>query len=191
MATNYLSNPAIFLIDTLVSLYLLALMLRFLFQWVGAEYHNPISRFLVKITHPPLRIFRRFIPPAGRIDNASLMLMLFLRIFADYLIFLLSDLSVSVGALVLFSFTHLLSLLINIFFFAIIARALLSWFNPDAYNPAVSLLHSLTEPTLRTVRGVIPPISGIDLSPIFALIGLELARMLLIDAMQQAAALLL
>src|SRR5690606_37749792 len=138
--------PAIFLIDTLVSLYIFALLLRFLFQWMDADYYNPISQFLIKITHPPLRMLRRFIPSVGRVDTASLVLMLGLQMLGGYLIFLLQDTSLTFPALTVWAFVQLLDLLFNVYFFAIIIRAVLSWVNPGSYNPAVSLLYSLTEP---------------------------------------------
>ena len=190
MDSEYLSNPIIFLIDTVFSLYILALMLRFLFQWVGAEFYNPISQFLVKITHPPLKIFRRFIPALGKIDTAALVLMISLQIIADALIFLLKGLSFTAGALIILAFTQMLSLLINIFIFSILARVVLSWINPGNYNAATSLLYSLTEPMLRTVRRIVPPFSGIDLSPLLVLIGLQIAKMMVLPPLHQAIALL-
>lgn len=185
MSPDFLVNPAIFLIDTLVSLYIFALLLRFLFQWVDADYYNPISQFLIKITHPPLRMLRRFIPSIGRIDTASLVLMLGLQMLGGYLIFLLQDTSLTFLALTVWSFVQLLDLLFNVYFFAIIIRAVLSWVNPGSYNPAVSLLYSLTEPLLRSSRRLLPPIGGIDLSPLIPLIGIQLAKMLVLPPLQQ------
>lgn len=187
MSASYLTQPMVFLINTLFSLYLLALMLRFIFQWVEAEFYNPISQFLVKITHPPLRILRRFIPPIGRIDTASIVLMLVLQMIAGYLVFALQNAAIGVGALFLWSVAELLRLFFNIFIFAVIIRAVLSWISPDTYNPVTSLLYSLTEPLLRGVRNFIPPISGIDLSPIVVLIGLQVTKMILLPPLQQAA----
>jgi YggT family protein len=63
MDASYLTNPIILVVDTLSSLYILAVLLRFMLQWSGASFYNPILQFLVRITHPPLRILRRFIPP--------------------------------------------------------------------------------------------------------------------------------
>ena len=71
---SYLSNPLQFVIDTLVSLYVAALLLRFLLQWVKADAYNPLSQFLIRITHPPLKILRRFVPSVGRVDTSSLVL---------------------------------------------------------------------------------------------------------------------
>ena len=79
MESSYLSNPIIFLLDTVFSFYILAVLLRFLLQWVGGDFYNPISQFLVKITHPPLRFLRRYIPAVGKVDTSSLVLIMSLQ----------------------------------------------------------------------------------------------------------------
>ena len=190
MDSNYVTNPAIFIIDTLFSLYILAVMLRFLLQWCGAEFYNPISQFLVKATHPPLRILRRFVPPIGKIDTSSLVLVLALQMLADFSILMLKGVSIGIGALTILSITQLVSLLINIFIFAVFARALLSWLNPGTFNAASSILYSLTEPLLNVCRRFIPDLGGIDLSPLVALLLLQLAKMLILPPLQELASLI-
>ncbi|WP_020159016.1 YggT family protein [Methylobacter marinus] len=190
MDSTYMTNPVIFIIDTLFSLYILAVMLRFLLQWSGAEFYNPISQFLVKVTHPPLRILRRFVPPVGKIDTSSLVLVLALQMLADFSILMLKGVSIGIGALAILSITQLVSLLINIFIFAVFARALLSWLNPGTFNAASSILYSLTEPLLDICRRFIPDLGGIDLSPLAALLLLQLAKMLILPPLQQLAGLI-
>ena len=171
--SGLLANPMTFLIDAVFGLYILAVMLRFLLQLVEADFYNPISQFLVKITHPPLRILRRFIPSFGRVDTASLVLMFALQMLGDYLVaFLQGGGQVAVGALAAVAFIQLVKLAFNVFIFAIIIQALLSWINPDPYNPVYSILSYLTEPVMRPCRRLLPPIGGLDLSPIVAIIGL-------------------
>lgn len=190
MDSTYMTNPVIFIIDTLFSLYILAVMLRFLLQWCGAEFYNPISQFLVKVTHPPLRILRRFVPPVGKIDTSSLVLVLALQMLADFSILMLKGVSIGIGALAILSITQLVSLLINIFIFAVFARALLSWLNPGTFNAASSILYSLTEPLLDICRRFIPDLGGIDLSPLAALLLLQLAKMLILPPLHQLAGLI-
>jgi YggT family protein len=190
MGTSYMTDPVIFLIDTLFSLYILAIVLRFLFQWTRADFYNPISQFLVKITHPPLKIIRRFVPSVGKIDTSSIVLALALQMFADFTIIALKGVMVSITALIILSFAQLLSLLINVFIFAVFARAILSWFDPGNYNSANSLLQSLTEPLLTMCRKVIPDLGGIDLSPLVALVVLQLAKMMLLPPLNQLAAII-
>jgi YggT family protein len=190
MNANYMTDPAIFIIDSLFSLYILAVMLRFLLQWSRAEFYNPISQFLVKITHPILKILRRYIPPVGKIDTSSIVLALSLQMLADYLILMLKGFGIGIGALALLSFGNLVSLLINVFIYAIFARAILSWLNPGSFNATSSVLHSLTEPLLGTCRKFIPDLGGIDLSPLVALMLLQLAKMVVLPPIHQLASLI-
>ncbi|MFW5444383.1 MAG: YggT family protein [Methylococcaceae bacterium] len=190
MESSYMTNPLIFLIDTVFSLYILVIVLRFLLQWTRADFYNPISQFLVKITHPPLKILRRFVPSVGKIDTSSIVLALVIQMAADFTILALKGVMVSIAALVVLSFSQLVSLLINVFVFAVFARAILSWFDPGNYNPASSLLHSLTEPLLNVCRKVIPDLGGIDLSPLVALVALQLAKMMVLPPLNQLATLI-
>jgi len=190
MGTSYMTDPLIFLIDTVFSLYILAVVLRFPFQWTRADFYNPISQFLVKITHPPLKILRRLIPAVGKIDTSSIVLALTLQMVSDLSILMLKGVMVSIAGLVILSFTQLVSLIINVFVFAVFARAILSWFDPGNYNPASSLLQSLTEPLLSVCRKVIPNLGGIDLSPLAALVALQLAKMMILPPLQQLASLI-
>ncbi len=191
MGSSYMTDPIVFLIDTLFSLYILAVLLRFLLQWCGGDFYNPISQFLVKITHPPLKILRRFVPSIGKIDTSSLVLMLSLQMLADASILLLLNGSmINIGALAITSITQLISLLINVLVFAVFARALLSWINPGTFNAAASILATLTEPLLDICRRVIPGLGGIDLSPLAALLLLQLAKMVILPPLHELAGLI-
>ena len=178
MSGNYFTNPVEFLISTLFSLYILAVMLRFLLGMVRADFYNPVSQFLVRITNPVLVPLRKVIPSVGKFDISAVILMVVLQILSLTLIVLLRGGGVPVSAVIIISLAELVSLAINVFFFAIIIQVILSWVNPGTYNPVTALLHSLTGPVLRPIQQLIPPISGIDLSPLFALIGLQVLRML-------------
>ena len=190
MGSTYMSDPIIFLIDTLFSLYILAVLLRFLLQWCGADFYNPISQFLVKVTHPPLKILRRFVPSIGKIDTSSLILVLTLQMLADFSILLLKGVTINIGALTILSITQLISLLINVLVFAVFARAILSWMNPGAFNAAASILATLTEPLLDICRKIIPSMGGIDLSPLAALLLLQLAKMVILPPLHELASLI-
>ncbi len=190
MDSSYMTDPAIFVIDSLFSLYILAVLLRFLLQWCGADFYNPISQFLVKATHPPLKLLRRFVPSIGKIDTSSLVLVLALQMLADFSILMLKGVAISIGALTILSLTQLVSLLINIFIYSVFARAILSWMNPGTFNAASSILHSLTEPVLDLCRKFIPDLGGIDLSPLAALMLLQLAKMVILPPLHQLASLI-
>ena len=180
MGSSYFTNPLEFLISTLIGLFITAVMLRFLLAMVRADFYNPLTQILVKLTNPALKPLRRFIPGFGGIDIASLLLMLALQILALTLITLLRGAALHPVGLLLWSLAELLGLLFNIYMFSILIQVVLSWVNPNAYNPAVSLLYSINEPLLAPARRLIPPLSGLDLSPVVVLLGLQLAKMLLL-----------
>lgn len=180
MNSGYLTDPLAFLIQTLFGLYILAVMLRFLLAWARADFYNPLSQFLVRITNPVLRPLRRIIPPIARVDTASIVLMLLLQLASTGLILALRGASLGLLPLLLWSLKELVALLFNVFIFSILIQAILSWVSPAGHNPVASLLYSLNEPILRPIRRVIPPISGLDLSPLVAIIGLQVLKMLIV-----------
>ncbi|VAW67590.1 Cell division integral membrane protein, YggT and half-length relatives, partial [hydrothermal vent metagenome] len=137
-------------------------------QWVRADFYNPASQLIIKITDPVVKPLRRIIPGFAGIDMATLLLAFLVVVLKNIL--LLQQLNpLAIGLL---SLGDTLTLIVNIFMYAIIIQAVLSWVNPDPYHPMMSLLNSLTNPILKHVRNIIPPISGIDLSSLFAIIGL-------------------
>lgn len=183
MGGSYLSNPLVFLIQTLFGAYIAVVMLRFLLQWLRADFYNPLSQFIVKVTTPALRPLRRIIPGYGGVDFASIVLMWLLQALELSLVLLVSGAGLHAGVL-LWAIPQLIALLINVFLVAIFIQVILSWVNPGAYNPAAALLHSLTEPLLGPARRLIPPIGGLDLSPMLVIIGLYLLQMLLLPPLQ-------
>ncbi len=184
MSGSYLTNPIIFLIQTLFGLYILAVLLRFLLQLVRADFYNPISQFLVKATNPPLKVLRRIIPGLGGIDLASLVLAWLLKSIEILLIILVSGSAVNLLAPLLWAIPELVELVINIYFFGILIQVILSWVSPGSYNPAVALLYSLTAPIMRPAQKILPPMGGLDLSPMLVLIGLVLLKMLLLPPLR-------
>lgn len=182
MGGNYFSNAGVFLIQTLIGLYALTFMLRFLLQLVRADFYNPFSQFLLKVTNPLVKPLRKIIPGIGGIDWSSIITVVLLLMVEFLLIGLLPKFSMPTpqGLLVL-ALAETCSLLVNVFLFSIIIQAILSWVNPGSYNPIVGLLHQLTAPILSPIRRLVPPISGLDLSPMAAIILLYLVTLLFIQ----------
>jgi len=177
-----LVGAAIFLVKTLFSLYLLAILLRFLLQIARADFYNPLSQAIVKITDPALRPLRRIIPGIGGIDLSSLALALIVQVAAICLVFLLLSQSVPNFLLVLsWAFVGIAATILNIYFFALIIVIVLSWVAPQSYSPGAALVQQLTDPIMRPARNLIPPIGGLDLSPIFIFIAIKLIEHLVID----------
>ncbi len=185
---GYFSNAGAFLIQTLFGLYILVIMLRFLLQWVRADFYNPLTQFIVKITNPLLLPLRRIIPGFGGLDSAALVLMLLLKYAELLLLSLLPGPSLpNLLGLGVLALVELLALTLNVFLFGIFIQAILSWIAGAGHNPVASLLYQLTAPVLRPFRNLIPPISGMDLSPMAAIIALYLAMLLIVAPLQDLA----
>ena len=180
MSSSYLTNPLEFLISTLFSLYILAVMLRFILGAVRADFYNPVSQFLVRITNPLLVPMRRVVPSFRQYDTSALLLMLLLQIISLLIVFLLRGASVSFITLLLAAIGELVVLAFNVFIFAIVIQVIISWISPGTYNPVNALLYSITRPVMAPIQRLIPPVSGIDLSPLVALIGLQILKMLVL-----------
>ncbi|MDO9371889.1 MAG: YggT family protein [Gammaproteobacteria bacterium] len=180
MSGGYFSNAGVFLIQTVFGMYILAVLLRLLLQIVRADFYNPFSQFLVKITNPVLVPLRRVIPGLFGVDLASVLLLLALQMVKLALIGLLIDQGWHLSGLLLLAAADLLSLLLNVFLFSILIQVILSWVRPGEHNPLTALLYNLNEPLLAPARRILPPISGLDLSPIVVLVALQLASMLVV-----------
>ncbi len=182
MGTNPISQALVFLIDMLLGLYILAVLLRFLFQVVRADFYNSFSQALVTITNPTLTPLRRMIPGLYGIDVAAIVLLLILQCLKNFIIWLIQGVQPKVMGLVVVSAADLLQLTLWVFIIAIFIRVILSWVSPYAarQHPAVGLLNNLTDPLMRPARQMIPPMGGLDLSPIVVFILLYLTIILLV-----------
>lgn len=180
MQGNYFTNPVEFLLTTLISLYIIAVMLRFLLGVVRADFYNPISQFLVRITDPLLAPLRKIIPSYQQYDLSSIVLMLILQIISLYIVLFLREVLVAPHLVILLAIAKLLTQTVDIFIFAIIVQVILSWVSPGTHSPITSLLQSLTNPVMRPFQRMIPPVSGFDLSPLFALLALHVLKMLVL-----------
>ena len=174
-------TATIFLVQTIFGFYVLAVMLRFLLQWVRADFYNPLVQFLVRITNPPLLPLRRIVPGYRGLDLASVVLAFALQLVEVLLVTLLLGRPLGVGGLLLLTVMELLKLLINIYLWGIIIQVVLSWINPDPRHPAARVLTQLTAPLLKPAQRLLPPISGVDLSPMLVVVALIFVSLLLQD----------
>ena len=173
------SGALIYLISTLTDLYVTAILLRLLLQWVGADFYNPLSQFLVKVTNPVLVPARLLIPSIGKLDTASVVVMLLLELLQLVVISLLSQTDFGFQFLLLFAVRKLLIALLLTYFVLIIARVIISWFANQSRHPLIPLIYQLTEPVLRPINKLLPKMGGVDLSPLIALIALRALLLLL------------
>lgn len=185
MESGYLSTPAVFLVQVIFGLYATLVLLRFLLQMVRADFYNPLSQFIVKATSPVLNPLRRVIPGLAGIDTASLVLAWIVISLEQLAILSITGFGFQPVAAILLAVPEMISLIINIFLFAILIGVIISWINPGSYNPAISLIHSLTEPLLAPVRRRMPQMGGLDLSPMVVMVGLVVLEMLLIPPIRQ------
>ena len=173
------TGALIYLISTITDLFVTAILLRLLLQWVRADFYNPLSQFLIKVTNPVLVPARRLIPSIGKLDTASVVVMLLLELAQLVVINLISQSDFGFQFLLLFAMKKLLITLLITYFILIIARIIVSWIANQSRHPLIPLIYQLTEPVLRPFSKLLPPLGGVDLSPLFALITVRFLLLLL------------
>ena len=177
----------IYLVQTVVSFYTLIILLRFLLQLARADFYNPISQFAVKLTSPLLNPMRRVIPGWAGVDVSSLILILALQVLQlTAVILMLGHGLPNIGLLVGWSAVGVLGLVLNFFFWAILIQVVLSWVAPQSQNPAVALIHQITEPIMAPARKLVPPMGGMDFSPIITFMLIQLMKILVVGSLVEA-----
>lgn len=174
---GYFTQAGTFLIGVVFGFFILLVMLRFLLQWVRADFYNPLSQFVVKMTAPLLKPLRRIIPGIGGVDVAAIVLLLVLQLLDTWLVSAMHGQSLHPAVILVLAIGSLINTALYIFIVAIIVQAVLSWVQPGGYNPIAVVIFQLTNPVLRPIRNILPVFSGIDLSPLVALIVLNLVLM--------------
>lgn len=196
-----MANPALnaigFILGILFNLYATVVAVRFVMQVVHADYYNPLAQAVVKITDPLLVPMRRLIPSIKRYDTASLVLV-FAILLLKIMVFKVMSLggvpalgqvanvsNLPIVKMILLSLLDVVHLFFNVFIYALIIQAILSWIPGAGGNPVQSLVSSISEPVLRPLRNLIPPLGGIDLTVFFTIIGLFALRIFLLGTLQQ------
>lgn len=185
----------IFLLDTILGLFSLALLLRFYFQLLRAPYYNSVSQFLVAVTDFIVRPARRVIPGWGGMDLSTLILAWLLECVIITSVYMVqgynfgANIGTASGAMGLLGIVEIIKMTLYIVLLAIIMQAVLSWVNP--HSPLAPLLDSFTRPFLTVFRKRIPPIANVDLSPLFALIIIQLLLMVVAGVHMEITAMLL
>ena len=161
------------------SFYTTLVLLRFLLQWSRADFYNPISQFVVKATNPLLLPLRRIIPGLGGLDLASLVLGWLVMATMLGLLIVISGYPFNPGFVAVLALIKLANALLQIYFWAIIAVIALSWIAPGSIHPAARLLAQITEPVMQPFRKVLPPMGGLDLSPILVFLVINILEVML------------
>lgn len=155
-----------FLLNTLFTLAMGAFVIRAMLQWVRADFYNPISQLIWRLTRYPTDWVRRVLPRWRNLDTAAVAVLLVIALIYTYTMATFYGFPMSADKVVIYSLREIISLTANLYTYTLLMQALLSFLGPGVNNPAGSVLWSLNEPLLRPVRRLIPPISGLDLSPI-------------------------
>ena len=177
-----LNTAAVYILQTLGSLYLLIVLLRFILQLVRANFYNPLCQFIVRATQPLLKPLRKIIPGFGGLDLASLVLAIILQFILIALTLLLTyGIVANPVQMLIWSMIGITALFLKVFFFALIVSVILSWVAQGSHNPGVELVNQICEPVLAPIRRILPNLGGLDISPIFAFLALKLLDMLVIQ----------
>ncbi len=164
-------NALIFLLDSLLTLALFVFLARLLLQWARADFRNPIAQAVVRLTNPLILPLRRVLPPVGKVDTASVVAVVLVAVIKVAILWPLTTYGTpGPEQWVRYIALELLNALLSTYLYAIILYALLSLIAPGGYSPLQSVLASVCEPVLRPFRRVIPPIAGIDFSPLWAIL---------------------
>jgi YggT family protein len=161
-------------IDTVASLYLMIILLRFILQYSHADFYNPISQFIAKATNPLLLPLRKVIPGYGGLDIASIVLALLFQTVVIFLKALLAGFVVG-NILSLFAIAgiSILGMMLKIYFWSLLIMIIASWIAPGSMHPALTLVNQITEPLMKPFRRILPPMGGLDISPIIVFMVLQ------------------
>jgi len=174
-----LSEIAAYLIDTFAGLFYWAVILRFLFQLARADFYNPISQGLVKLTNPLLKPLRRAIPGVLGLDIAALVLAMLVKAVTLFLLLLLAQKTVNGVYFLIWPAIYVLVTILNIYYLVIFGSIITSFVAQGSHHPAIILINQLAEPVMGPFRKLLPPMGGLDFSPMIALAALYVIRILL------------
>ena len=182
MGGNYFTQAVLYLIEVVFDLYILAVLLRYLLARVRADFYNPLSQFLVKVTNLPIKSLRRLTPSLFGIDWSSIILLFFLQGLKIIILTLITSGHIPVvSGLFVLTIANLLKIVIYVHMFIIIIQVVISWINPGAHNPITIIMHQLSEPILNSLRRLIPAAGGFDFSSMVAIITMEIMIILLVS----------
>lgn len=175
-----------FLVELAGNLAVMLLLVRLLLQALNADYYNPISQAVARVTAPLLTPLRRVVPSRPRVNGPALVALVVVQLLMVYLLAAVAGYAPTLPGALVMTVARLLWTLALLYIGLLIARAVASWF-PAARGPALHLVAQLTEPLLGPVRRVLPPAGGMDWSVLVVLVGIELVRILALRPLLQAA----
>ncbi|MDG2090090.1 MAG: YggT family protein [Gammaproteobacteria bacterium] len=182
-----ISQVLILIINTLGGLYIFAVLIRFLLQATRADFYNPVSQSIVKFTSPLLNPLRKVVPGYKGFDFAALILAFSLNIIATALMIFIAGFDLpDLGTIVAWSFVGLVDFVLNIYFYGLLISIIASWIAPHSGNPVLLLIQQLLEPIMKKIHKMLPPMGGLDFSPIFVFLGIQAIEILLVQGLAQS-----
>ncbi|MBJ7539437.1 YggT family protein [Marinomonas transparens] len=173
------SDPFILLVKTLGNLYLFIVLLRMILQLTRADFYNPVSQAIVRATSPLVLPLRRIVPAIGRLDTASLVLAFIVQLIVVVAVFSMVGFNGSPLHYAIYTIAGTLYHLLDLYFWAMLISVILSWVAPGANHPGAILVGQITAPLYGLCQRVIPPLGGLDLSPIFIFLGISILKQFL------------
>ena len=178
-------------INIVLIVYVWIIVIRALISWVNPDPNNPFIIFINRITEPALKLARRLTPSTGRIDLSpivAIFAIIFIRIFLVGTLLLLAEYGENFQAIYIlgifvYSIMSLVRMVIHFLIIILVIWAIISWVNPNPYNPIVLALFAIVDPILRPIQRIIPPIGGFDITPIVAILLLLGANYLIISGL--------
>ena len=182
MGGNYLAQATIFLVELFFDIFILAFFLRYLFMIIRVDLTNPLSALIIKITNPFLKPLRGTIPGYLGIDWSSILVLVLAQAIEIILVTLIiSEVAPALSGLIILTIAHLLRMILYIYLFVILIQVIMSWLNPNAYNPITTIMYQISEPILKPIRRLVPSAGGLDFSPFIILVIINLLMMLIIS----------
>lgn len=173
-----MKSALIFVVTTLSQLYLFVLLLRLLLPWLRADFRNPIAQGLLRLTSPLVIPVRRVLPAIGRLDTATVLVAFALQYLTILVVLLIQGVAAGILPIAVTALLDLVILTCRLFTFAIFIHIILSWIARGTYNDATVFVGMIAEPVLRPFRRTIPSLGGLDISPIFAIIMLQVIEII-------------
>lgn len=171
------NDPIVLVIRTLGEMYAFIVVMRFLLQTAHADYYNPISQAIARLTNKPCLAMSRAIPRVGKFDVSALIYAVLVKIAVILALVTVTGHGLpNVLSILIFAVVGVLDAVLTIYFWAVLASVIISWVAPGSYHPGPQLIQQLTEPVFNLARKVIPPIGGLDLSPILIFIVIQIIQ---------------
>lgn len=183
-----LQSAFVFLISTIFSLLTIVLLLRFFMQWFRAPFQNPLSQMTIALTDFMVKPARKWIPSWKKVDLSTLFLAFKMQLLLQLILLLIRGFPFALAGagawfnIVLLALLGIVSTSLDIFFYALLLQAILSWVNP--VTPIAGVLDALTRPILTPIRRVIPAVNGLDLSVLVAMILLQMVNIAFVSYME-------